>query len=244
MRLDDRARRELLGAGPLKRLLVGTVLATLLLGAQEGGKPWHAACWVIVGAILATLTEAYGTHLSRHRDDRVRDYFRGLVRSVVYESIFVVAALPTVLFLVLAATFHWRDDHQNSNGSWSVGYTTIGLNMNVVLLFIGEEGADGCDEPSTTMTVITPPAMRTSAASAAFVIAARRCLSDHPIRSLSWPDANSTSTNSTPKTVCWQTRTAPKWPARKDFRLNYVGRVRMSRHQTTPNTLQHSTTRQ
>jgi hypothetical protein len=60
----------------------------------------------------------------------------GLARSIVYESIFVVAALPTVLFLVLAATFHWRDDHQNPNGSWSVGYTTVGLNMNVVLLFI------------------------------------------------------------------------------------------------------------
>jgi hypothetical protein len=107
MRLDERDRRDLVGAGALKRLLVGTVLATLLLGAQDGGKPWHAACWVIVGAILATLTEAYGTHLSTHRDDRVRDYLKGLGRSIVYESIFVVAALPTVLFLVLAATFHW-----------------------------------------------------------------------------------------------------------------------------------------
>ena len=136
MRSDERDRRGLVGAGALKRLLVGTVLATLLLGAQDGGKPWHAACWVIVGAILATLTEAYGTHLSSHRDDRVRDYLSGLARSIVYESIFVVAALPTVLFLVLAATFHWRDDYQNPNGSWSVGYTTVGLNMNVVLLFI------------------------------------------------------------------------------------------------------------
>ena len=136
MTVDERGRRGLFSAGALKRLLVGTVLATLLLGAQEGGKPWHAACWIIVGAILATLTEAYGTHLSTHRDERVRDYLRGLARSIAYESIFIVAALPTVLFLVLAAALHRRDDHQNPNGSWSVGYTTIGLNMNVVLLFI------------------------------------------------------------------------------------------------------------
>jgi len=136
MTSDERDRRKVLGAGALKRLLVGTVLATLLLGAQEGGKPWHAACWVIVGAVLATLTEAYGTHLSTHRDERVRDYLKGLARSIVYESIFIVAALPTVVFLVLAAAFRWRDDHQNPNGSWSAGYTTIGLNMNVVLLFI------------------------------------------------------------------------------------------------------------
>ena len=136
MRLDDRARRELLGPHALKRLLVGTVLAALLLGAQEGGRPWHAAGWVVVGAILATLTEAYGTHLSSHRDERIRDYLRGLARSIVYESIFVVACLPTALFLVLAAILHWHDDYQNPNGSWTVGYTTIGLNMNVVLLFM------------------------------------------------------------------------------------------------------------
>jgi hypothetical protein len=41
-----------------------------------------------------------------------------------------------VLFLVLAATFHWHDDHRNRDGSVAVGYTTIGLNLNVVLLFI------------------------------------------------------------------------------------------------------------
>jgi hypothetical protein len=136
MRLDDRARSELLGARALKRLLVGTVIAALLLGAQDNGKPWHAACWLSVGAILGTLTEAYGTHLSTHRDERIREYLRGLAWSIVYESTFVVACLPTLLFLVLAAAFHWRDDHQNANGSWTVGYTTIGLNMNVILLFI------------------------------------------------------------------------------------------------------------
>lgn len=91
---------------------------------------------MIVGAVLAALTEAYGTHVSSHRSERVHGYFRGLARSIVYESIFIVATLTTALFLVLAATLRWQDDHQNRDGSWVVGYPTIGLNRDVVLLFV------------------------------------------------------------------------------------------------------------
>jgi hypothetical protein len=41
-----------------------------------------------------------------------------------------------VLILVLAAIFRWNHDHRNPDGSVTVGYETIGLNVNVVLLFI------------------------------------------------------------------------------------------------------------
>jgi hypothetical protein len=43
--------------------------------------------------------------------------------------------LPTVLLLLSAARFGWHDDRKNPDGSVTVGYTTILLNINVVLLF-------------------------------------------------------------------------------------------------------------
>jgi hypothetical protein len=48
----------------------------------------------------------------------------------------IVGALPTVLILILAGVFHWNHDHRNPDGSVTVGYETIGLNVNVVLLFV------------------------------------------------------------------------------------------------------------
>jgi hypothetical protein len=48
----------------------------------------------------------------------------------------VIGSLPTVLLLVLAWTFQWQHDHRNPDGSVTVGYETIVLNVNVVLLFI------------------------------------------------------------------------------------------------------------
>jgi hypothetical protein len=44
--------------------------------------------------------------------------------------------LPTVVILVFAAIFHWNHDHRNADGSVTAGYETIGLNVNVVLLFV------------------------------------------------------------------------------------------------------------
>ena len=37
---------------------------------------------------------------------------------------------------MLAAIFHWNHDHRNPDGGVSVGYETIALNINVVLLFV------------------------------------------------------------------------------------------------------------
>jgi hypothetical protein len=48
----------------------------------------------------------------------------------------IVGALPTVLILILAGVFHWNHHHRNPDGSVTVGYETIGLNVNVVLLFV------------------------------------------------------------------------------------------------------------
>lgn len=136
MNLEGDARKGLLGGGALKGLLVGTVLATILLGTQEGGTPLREAAWILIGATLTMLTEAYGSHLSSHHGHRVQGYVAGLGRTIFHESTLVLACLPTVLFLVLAATFHWHDDYRNADGSWTIGYTTIGGNINVVLLFI------------------------------------------------------------------------------------------------------------
>ena len=47
----------------------------------------------------------------------------------------VAACLPTVLLLLSAALFGWHDDRKNPDGSVTVGWTTVLLNINVVLLF-------------------------------------------------------------------------------------------------------------
>jgi hypothetical protein len=59
-----------MGAKAIKGCLVGTVVATLLLAAQDGGHPLWEAGWVFVGTTLTALTEAYGSHVSSHRDLR------------------------------------------------------------------------------------------------------------------------------------------------------------------------------
>ena len=46
------------------------------------------------------------------------------------------AGLPTLILLVLAASFHWHDDQENPDGSVAIGYTTIFGTVNVGLLFI------------------------------------------------------------------------------------------------------------
>jgi hypothetical protein len=135
MELESRGA-GLLGGSALKGLLVGTVVTTLLLAAQESGAPLREAAWVLVGVTLTMVTEAYGSHLPTHDDNRVRGYVAGFARSIARESPLVLASLPTVLLLVLAATFGWQDDRRNPDGTVTVGYTTIGLNLNVVLLFI------------------------------------------------------------------------------------------------------------
>ena len=67
----------------IKKLIKGTFLATLLLAVQEGGKPLNEAAWILVGATLTTVIDAYATgdislearsSESRwHRRSRLRD---------------------------------------------------------------------------------------------------------------------------------------------------------------------------
>jgi hypothetical protein len=78
MVVDDSAHTGLLDDSALRRLIKGTLMATLLLAAQEGGKPMNEAAWVLVGAIVTTAVDAYATHISSHRDDRFRGYLAGL----------------------------------------------------------------------------------------------------------------------------------------------------------------------
>ena len=120
----------------LKKLIKGTFLATLLLAAQEGGRPLNEAAWILVGATLTTVVDAYATHLSNRKYDNVRAYIGSLWVGLVEDSPRTFASFPTVLLLVFAAMFHWNHDHRNPDGSVVAGYETITLNVNVVLLFI------------------------------------------------------------------------------------------------------------
>jgi hypothetical protein len=120
----------------LKKLIKGTFLATLLLAAQEGGKPLNEATWILVGATLTTVVDAYATHLSERSYGDVRAYVHSLWVGLVEDSPRTLASLPTVVLLVCAWMFHWGHDHRNPDGSVVAGYETITLNVNVVLLFI------------------------------------------------------------------------------------------------------------
>lgn len=120
----------------LKKLIKGTILATLLLAAQEGGKPLNEAAWILAGAALVTIVDAYASQVPGRYESGVAGYLRSLLRGLLADSPRTIASLPTVLILVLAAIFHWSHDHRNPDGSVVVGYETIGLNINVVLLFV------------------------------------------------------------------------------------------------------------
>jgi hypothetical protein len=136
MTLDDSARTKFLDDTTIKALVKGTIVALLLLAAQEGETAFHEATWVLIGGILTTIVAAYASHISRHEEGGFRSYMVGLARSLAQESPRVFAGLPTVILLVVAGIVHWHDDHQNPDGSVSIGYTTIIGNLNVVLLFI------------------------------------------------------------------------------------------------------------
>jgi hypothetical protein len=125
-----------LSENTLKKLIKGTFLATLLLAAQEGGKPWHEAAWILVGGILTTVVDAYATHLSQRSYGDLKAYAHSLWVGLVEDSPRTFATFPTVILLGLAATFHWRHDHRNPDGTGVAGYETLVLNINVVLLFV------------------------------------------------------------------------------------------------------------
>ena len=86
----------LLTENVLKKLIKGTFLATLLLAAQEGGKPLNEAAWVLVGATLTTVVDAYATHLSSRSYGNLRAYVRSLWVGLVQDSPRTFASFPTV----------------------------------------------------------------------------------------------------------------------------------------------------
>ena len=83
-----------------------------------------------------TFIDAYANQIPGRYDSGVRGYLRSLRRGLVADSPRAIASLPTVLILVLAAIFHWNHDRRNPDGSVIVGYETVALNINVVLLFV------------------------------------------------------------------------------------------------------------
>ncbi len=109
----------------LKKLIKGTFLATRLLAGQEGGRPLHEAVWILVGASLTTVVDAYATHLSNRKYDNLWAYVRSLWIGIVEDSPRTFASLPTVLLLCCASMFHWNHDHRNPDGTVVVGYETI-----------------------------------------------------------------------------------------------------------------------
>lgn len=125
-----------LSENALKKLIKGTFLATLLLAAQEGGRPLNEAAWILVGATLTTVVDAYATHLSNRSYGNMRAYVQSLWIGIVEDSARTFASFPTVLLLFCAWLFHWNHDHRNPDGSAVAGYETIILNVNVVLLFM------------------------------------------------------------------------------------------------------------
>lgn len=120
----------------LAALLTGTVVTTLLLAAQPSGNPMEQVAWILIGVALSLLTRAYGSHVSTHDAMGGRRYLKGFLRSLADGWPVVVASLPIVAVLLLAAAFEWEDDREHADGSVSPGYTTVALNINVVLLFI------------------------------------------------------------------------------------------------------------
>jgi hypothetical protein len=120
----------------LKKLIKGTFLATLLLAAQEGGRPLNEAAWILLGAALTTVVDAYATHLSNRSYGNMRAYVGSLWVGIVEDAPRTFASFPTVVLLFCAWVFHWGHDHRNPDGSVVAGYETIVLNINVVLLFI------------------------------------------------------------------------------------------------------------
>jgi hypothetical protein len=120
----------------LKKLIKGTFLATLLLAAQEGGRPLQEAAWILVGASLTTVVDAYATHLSSRSYSNMRAYLGSLWVGIVEDSPRTFASVPTVVLLFCAWMFHWSHDHRNPDGTVVAGYETLVLNINVVLLFV------------------------------------------------------------------------------------------------------------
>ncbi|MFJ4779157.1 hypothetical protein [Streptomyces sp. NPDC088762] len=107
----------------------GTVLASGLLAAlhREGGDytPFYDASWVLVTATTAGLAHGYSHHMSAHQRGSALHRWQPFARALWNEWPMIVAALPTVLLLVLAGLAGWDE----------YGVTSVGLALNTALLF-------------------------------------------------------------------------------------------------------------
>jgi hypothetical protein len=83
MRVSDNA---------LRKLIKGTFLATLLLAAMEGGKPFNEATWILVGTMLTTVVNAYPTHMSGRHEGGLPAYFGSLYHGIMNDLPRIIGA--------------------------------------------------------------------------------------------------------------------------------------------------------
>lgn len=118
--------------------VVGTVLVSVMLAAiPPGQSPWYVGTWVLISVVAAAITRSYGQHVSTHHVDSPATFWQDLGRSMLTGIPMVVACVPTLLVLAVAAAAHWSDDTFTSDGTLvSVGYTTGALAVNAAVLFV------------------------------------------------------------------------------------------------------------
>lgn len=106
----------------------GTVLASALLAAlhNEGERftPVYDALWILVTAAAAGLVHGYAHHMAAHHTGSASVRWRRLLTALGEEWPLVVAALPTVVLLLLAGAADWGPDV----------VTSVGLALNTLLL--------------------------------------------------------------------------------------------------------------
>ncbi|MBF6363900.1 hypothetical protein IU447_27730 [Nocardia farcinica] len=116
--------------------VVGTVLASVIVAAMPlGENPSQAALWVCVSIAITAITRSYGQHVSTHSAHSEAGFWTDLGRNMLTGIPLVIACLPTILILLFAHVLDWHDDIVHPDGSVTVGYTTVILVVNMVLLF-------------------------------------------------------------------------------------------------------------
>ena len=116
--------------------VIGTVFASVTLAAIPlGQSPGYAAVWVVTSVAIAALTRSYGQHVSAHRVGTSTGFWKDFRSFMLTGVPMVLASVPTLMALVIAHLTGWSDDTLRADGSLSIGYTSITLMMNAVLLF-------------------------------------------------------------------------------------------------------------
>jgi hypothetical protein len=91
--------------------------------------------WVGVSVAIAAITRSYGQHVSTHQVGPDTGFWRDLGSSLLTGVPMVIACIPTLAALLVAHLTGWRDDTVLPDGSMTVGYTTVILGLNALLLF-------------------------------------------------------------------------------------------------------------